>query len=92
MERGEPPRMSRNLEPHEVETFGKIYGVERRCGSCGSSDITVRIYEGYGSSAKAPGGDLGPGSLVAAILICDACGQGVTLDRARLSKAIPAAV
>lgn len=80
--------MSRNLEPPEVAAFAKIYGVELGCKSCGSSDLTVRIYEGYGSPAKAPGGDIGPGNLVAAIVICNACGQGVTLDRARLSKAV----
>jgi len=80
--------MSRNLEPSEVETFSKIHNVEARCSACGSSDITVRIYEGYGSPAKAPGGDLGNGNLVAAIVICNACGHGDTLNRERLSKGL----
>jgi hypothetical protein len=78
--------MSRNLEPSEVEAFSKIHGVEPRCKACGSSDITVRIYEGYGSPAKAPGGDLGNGNLLAAIVICKACGHGDTLNRAKLSQ------
>jgi hypothetical protein len=78
--------MSRNLEASEVETFSKIHGVEPCCSVCGSSDIAVRIYEGYGSPAKAPGGDLDNGSLVAAIVICNACGHGETLNRTRLSK------
>jgi hypothetical protein len=78
--------MSRNLEQSEVETFSRIHGVEPRCSICGSSDITVRIYEGYASPAKASGGDLGNGNLVAAIVICNACGHGDTLNRARLSE------
>jgi hypothetical protein len=83
--------MSRNLEASEVETFGKIHSVEPRCSVCGSSDITVRIYEGYGSPAKAVGGDLANGSLVAAIVICNACGHGDTLNRARLSNGLAVA-
>lgn len=79
--------MSRDLEPGESDHFGRIYGIERRCEKCGATDITVRIWEGYGSPAKTPGGDLGPGNLVAAVLICGACGHGTTIDRARLSKA-----
>jgi hypothetical protein len=79
-------QMTRNLEPSEVETFSKIYGVEPRCSVCRSSDVTIRIYEGYGSPAKAPGGDLGNGNLVAAIVICNDCGHGDTLNRTRLSE------
>lgn len=78
--------MSRNLEASEVATFSSLHGVEPRCGVCGSSDVTVRIYEGYASPAKAPGGDLGNGNLLAAILICNACGHGATINRARLSE------
>jgi hypothetical protein len=78
--------MSRNLEQSEVVTFSRIYGIEPRCSVCGSSDITVRIYEGYASPAKSSGGDLGNGNLVAAIVICNTCGHGDTLNRARLSK------
>ncbi len=83
--------MSRNLEASEVATFSRIHGVEPRCSVCGSSDVTVRIYEGYGSPAKAVGGDLANGNLVAAIVICNACGHGDTLDRARLSGGLAAA-
>ncbi|MGO8831914.1 MAG: hypothetical protein ACLQE9_03745 [Roseiarcus sp.] len=83
--------MSRNLEASEVETFSKIHHVEPRCSVCGSSDITVRIYEGYGSPAKAVGGDLANGSLVAAIVICNACGHGDTLNRGRLANGLAVA-
>lgn len=83
--------MSRNLEASEVETFSKIHHVEPRCSVCGSSDITVRIYEGYGSPAKAVGGDLANGSLVAAIVICNACGHGDTLNCGRLANGLAVA-
>jgi len=78
--------MSRNLQPAEIETFKRIYAVDGNCPACKSPDLTIRIYEGYGSPAKNEGGDLGPGNLIAAVVICNACGQGTTLDRKRLSS------
>lgn len=76
--------MSRDLPPAEGEKFRKIYGIEARCEKCGAAEHTVRIWEGYNSPAKRPGGDIGPGTIVAAVLMCQACGHGTTIDRSRL--------
>ena len=78
--------MSRNLEANEVPVFLETYGIDAACAKCGSGNLTVRIYEGYGSPAKAPGGDIGPGTIIGAFVICADCDHGITIARPQLSE------
>ena len=76
--------MSRDLEAAEAKNFEKLYAKGSSCVACGSKDVTIRIWEGYNSPAKAVGGDLGPQNIVAAIVICKACGHGETVPRSHI--------
>jgi len=79
--------MSRDLADSEKPTFVSTYGTGGRCEKCGNSDVTIRIWEAYGSPAKAVGGDIGPKNIVAALVICDACGHGQTVPRSDILAA-----
>ena len=79
--------MSRTLQPDEADEFLRIYGAEKACEDCASDNVLVKIWPLYGTTAKKPGGDIGPGQLVAAVLMCQDCTHGTNLNRARLSEA-----
>lgn len=79
--------MSRDLDPSEKPTFVSKYGVGERCEKCDAPDVTIRIWEAYGSPAKAVGGDTGPKNIVAALVICEGCGHGQTVARSDILAA-----
>lgn len=79
--------MSRDLDASEKPTFVARYGAGASCEKCGNTDVTIRIWEGYGSPAKTVGGDIGPDHIVAAVVICEACGHGQTVPRSAIRTA-----
>ena len=73
--------MSRNLTKAEQARFQELYGTGDRCNNCGNQDVTVKIWEKYGTNAHEEGGDIGPEGIVGAIVACDGCGHGETVAR-----------
>lgn len=83
--------MSRDLAPEERATFEGHYGTGEACEACGNKDVTIRIWEKYGTTSKDVGGDIGPGGIVAAVVLCESCGHGQVVDRAHIRAAENAA-
>ena len=83
--------MSRDLAPEEHETFRGHYGTGERCEACGNAGVTIRIWERYGTTSKEVGGDIGPDGIVAALVVCEACGHGQVIPRADILQAKQAA-
>jgi hypothetical protein len=83
--------MSRDLETSEAPTFHRFYGTGQSCEKCASTDVTIRVWEAFASPAKNVGGDIGPDSIVGAIVICKSCGHGQTVPRSDILKAKKAA-
>ena len=83
--------MSRDLAPEEKSTFQRLYDTGTACQACGSADITIRIWEKYGSTSKDVGGDIGPQGIVAALVFCESCGHGQVVARDEILKAKEAA-
>ena len=83
--------MSRDLAPEEHETFRGHYGIGAACEACGNTEVTIRIWERYGTTSKEVGGDIGPDGIVAALVVCGACGHGQVIPRGRILEARQAA-
>lgn len=83
--------MSRDLAQEEHETFRGHYGTGESCRSCGNTDVTIRIWEKYGTTSHDVGGDIGPDAIVAALVVCEACGHGQVIPRAEILAARDAA-
>jgi hypothetical protein len=79
--------MSRDLTKEEQTEFAKMYGAGLACGSCGNNDVSVKIWEKFGSDAAQVGGDIGPSGIIGALVACDLCDNAETIDRGRLLKA-----
>jgi len=79
--------MSRDLTPEERQRFVTIYGAGEACESCGNTDVTVKIWEKYGTDAHEVGGDIGPTGIVGALVCCDACSHAQTIARERILEA-----
>jgi len=79
--------MSRDLATEEKQGFHELYGSGKACESCGNADVTIRIWEAYQSPAKDVGGDIGPTSIVGAVVICEACGHDQTIARSHILSA-----
>ena len=76
--------MSRDLTAEERRAFIARYRVGATCENCGTDDVTVKIWEKYGSDAHLVGGDIGPDGIVAAIIACDHCGNAQTVKRGQI--------
>jgi hypothetical protein len=81
--------MPRHLHPDGLAEFQAHYGLGSACESCGSANLGVTVWDHYGTvpedgSAEAKGGT---GDLLAALVICQDCDAGTTLDRNRLTGA-----
>jgi len=76
--------MSRDLTAEEKQKFIALYGSGTACEKCGNSDVTVKIWEKYGSNAHEVGGDISAEGIIGAVVACDACGHGQTVTRARI--------
>lgn len=83
--------MSRDLAPEEHETFRGHYGTGVECEACGNTEVTIRIWEKYGTTSKEVGGDIGPDGIVAALVVCQACGHGQVIPRGQILEARQAA-
>ena len=79
--------MSRDLNAEERARFVEMYGAGEACEGCGDKDVTVKIWEKYGSNAHEVGGDIGPSGIVGAIVACDKCGHSQTVARPRILAA-----
>jgi len=79
--------MSRDLTPEERTKFTELYGTGGACKNCGTTDVLVKIWENYGSDAHQVGGDIGPSSIIGAIVACDQCGHSETVDRSHIKQA-----
>lgn len=79
--------MSRDLTLDERRNFIALYGAGETCENCGTDDVTVKIWEKYGSDAHQVGGDIGPDGIVGAIVACDHCTHAQMIDRARILSA-----
>lgn len=83
--------MSRDLAPEEKARFQSLYETGKACEACGNTDVTVRIWEKYGSTSKEVGGDISPSGIVAALVFCESCGHGQVVPREFILKAKEAA-
>lgn len=83
--------MSRDLAPEEKATFQRFYNTGSSCTSCGNTDVTIRIWEKYGSTSKEVGGDISPEGIVSALVFCESCGHGQVVAREEILKAKEAA-
>jgi len=79
--------MSRDLTAEEKQKFIELYSVEAICERCGDTDVTVKIWEKYGSDSSKIGGNIGPEGIVGAVIACNKCGHGQTLTRSRILEA-----
>jgi hypothetical protein len=79
--------MSRDLTKEEQAKFADMYGSGLICVACGNNDVSVKIWEKFGTDAAQVGGDIGPSGIIGAIVACDLCGNAETIDRGRLLKA-----
>ena len=76
--------MSRDLTAEERQDFVTRYGAGTACEKCGNTDVMVKIWEKYGSTAHQVGGDIGPEGIVGAIVACEKCGHAQTVARSRI--------
>ena len=76
--------MSRDLTADERQKFIELYAIGTACEQCGNTDVTVKIWEKYGSSAGQIGGDISSTGIVGAVVACNKCGHGQTLARKRI--------
>jgi len=83
--------MSRDLAAHEKALFQKQYGTGAQCQKCGNRDIAIRIWERFGSTARLVDGDISPQGIVAAVIVCEACGHGQIVSRSEILQAQAAA-
>ncbi|MDH3582390.1 MAG: hypothetical protein OEM91_17425 [Hyphomicrobiales bacterium] len=79
--------MSRDLTKEERDKFVDLYGTGEACKNCQTKDVTVKIWEKYGTDAFEVGGDIGPSGIIGAIVACDACGHSETVAREHIQKA-----
>jgi len=79
--------MSRDLDATEKPTFVDLYGTGAACEACGAADPTIRVWEKYGTTSYDVGGDIGPDGIVAAVVVCEACGHGQTVSRDHILQA-----
>ena len=79
--------MPRHLHSNGVPEFLTLYGVEDRCGSCQSDNLSVTVWDHCGTMPAdgSPEAEAGTGTFLAALVICGDCGHGLMLDRARLA-------
>lgn len=83
--------MSRDLTAEEKPTFQSLYDTGAACEACGNANVTIRIWEKYGSTSKNVGGDIGPDGIVAGLVFCEECGHGQVIPRDQILKAAEAA-
>ncbi|MGI9538677.1 MAG: hypothetical protein ACR2N6_00840 [Miltoncostaeaceae bacterium] len=83
--------MSRDLASEEHDTFRSHYGTGEACKACGNADVTIRIWERYGTTSKEVGGEIGPDGIVAALVLCEACGHGEVIPRSQILQSKQAA-
>jgi hypothetical protein len=73
--------MARILPTDVVPAFLKAYGVTTFGDTCAPEDLTVKIWDRYGTAPK-DGDVINPtGSFVAAIAFCDSCDKSIILNR-----------
>lgn len=79
--------MPRRLDPKGVPEFLAHYETDESCGSCGSGNLSVTVWDHYGTQPDdgSPEAKGGKGTFIAAIVVCEDCGGDLTLDRAALS-------
>ncbi len=75
--------MARILPDQLVPDFLKAYSVTKLDGRCSADQLTVKIWDRYGTNPT-DGEEKATGSFIAAIVICDECSEGVELHRAEL--------
>ncbi len=78
--------MSRDLNAEERQNFIQLYKLGSACERCMDTQVSVKIWEKYGSDAWETGGDIGPQGIVGAVIACDKCGHGQTLARSQILK------
>ena len=76
--------MSRDLTAEEKQDFIQRYGIGDACEQCADTEVTVKIWEKYGSTANEIGGDISAQGIVGAVVACDKCGHGQTLARSQI--------
>jgi len=78
--------MSRDLTTEEKQKFSKYYGTGVACEQCGNTDVVIKIWEKYGSTAGEVGGDISAQGIVGAVVACNQWGHGETLARSQILK------
>ena len=78
--------MPRKLDARAAKQFIDRYRTAERCAECDSGELGVTVWDHYGTVPADAGGDAGKGAglYIGAVVACENCGHGVTLDRARL--------
>ncbi len=79
--------MPRRLHPNGVADFLKTHELGERCEKCHSGNLKAIVWDHYGTAPEegTPEADSGTGTFIAALVVCDDCGHGLTLDRAALA-------
>jgi len=76
--------MARLLPSDVVPAFLDAHGVTAFGDACSSDELTVKIWDLYGTAPK-DGEEVKPtGSFIAAVAFCDSCGKSVELHREKL--------
>lgn len=78
--------MARILPTDVVPAFLEAYGVTEISEDCGVDQLTVKIWDKYGTAPQ-DGDEIKPtGSFVAAVVFCDECGKSTQLHREKLES------
>jgi hypothetical protein len=79
--------MPRRLDPKAASKFRTHYELGDSCGSCGSGNLTVTVWDHYGTQPEDGRAEAasGRGTFIAAIVVCEDCGSDQTLNRAALA-------
>jgi len=76
--------MARILPTEVVPGFLEAYGVTAFGDDCSADELTVKIWDRYGTAPKDDKDAEPTGSFIAAIAICESCDKSIELHRDEL--------
>ena len=78
--------MARILPQKSVAEFLAAYKVQEFDGVCPPDNLTVKVWDRYGTKPQNEADAPGTGEFIAAVVICGPCSKHITLDRQRLAR------
>jgi len=76
--------MARILPQKSVAAFMAAYNVTELGNQCQPEQLTVKVWDLYGTKPQDEANAPPTGKFIAAVVICDSCSRHVVLDRKRL--------